>query len=171
MFFVTLCFFYLTVENDHYPQKYPKLPLILIVSLTIFVWFYAVYRFAEIFQLTWGLLTAFVIYRMLLMTRKMSPGERLCYRITTLVLLVSAALWAIEQALCKSVPFIYKFQLHGLFWHLGTAFAAYSATTGCVYARLQQTLHQKDTFFAYKFGFLPIVRYNPFSNKFTVLHH
>lgn len=171
MFFLSLCFLYLTIENDHFPVKHPRLPYALVLLLSVFVYFYTVYRFATLFQMTWGILTTVTVFRMLLLTRKMAPKERLCFRIVTLVLLASAGLWALEQALCHSLPWISKFQLHGLFWHVGTAYAAYSAAAGCLYARLHQTLHQKDVCFDYLGGFIPIIRYDPFVNRFSVISH
>lgn len=85
--------------------------------------------------------------------RYVSKKDRVLGDFGLYVMVFSIVVWVSEQAFCS--PVIRMLKLHSI-WHLGTAFAAYTAVTTLWYYRAK-FIYRYDCCIAHYFGIIPYV--------------
>jgi dihydroceramidase len=109
----------------------------LFLIFVVFVIIYIFLQWALLFQVGWVSLVIVVVYRFMKLIQQMEIAVQRYYRIITIIFVLAAMMWLIEQLTCTSFPIVKLLKLHALFWHIGTAIGAYAVMIGCLYCRVK----------------------------------
>lgn len=143
MFYLFCVVYYCCKEHPSKEKQYPLLPWLLLSGVTAFSVVYYHYPSPILFQVGWGLFVTYTFWLSSKFITKIPYDDRSIGKTCIYVMVVSVALWLIDQLWCT--PFIRLFRLHAA-WHCGTALAAYLMVTSLWYYRAKYVLHQKVVF-------------------------